>query len=175
MTKPRPITETDRRAVRRHHAAGMTRNAIAKKLNRSPSTVSKLAAELGLTFDRGAEVVAATEARRIDLAARRVTLAETLHEDAEKLRAQLWEPCTIGEFAGKEGDWHTANLDRPRFGDQRAILGAAGIAIDRSLKLQPAQGGENADQMTSMLGQLGSVLTAAFANEGQDDGGDDGG
>jgi hypothetical protein len=156
----------------------MTRNDIARKLKRSPSTVSKIAAECEppLTFERGAEVVAATEARRIDLAARRVSLAETLHEDAEKLRAQLWEPCTVGEFAGKEGDWHEAQLRQPRFGDQRAILGAAGIAIDRSLKLQPAQGGENADQVTSMLGQLGAALTTAFSDQGdQDDGGDDGG
>ncbi|MFF5642079.1 helix-turn-helix domain-containing protein [[Kitasatospora] papulosa] len=170
----RPITEKDRRAVRRHHTAGKTRNAIAKLIKRSPSTVSNIAKDLGLTFERGAEVVAATEARRIDLAARRVSLAEQLHEDAEKLRAQLWEPCTIGEFAGKEGDWHTAHLDRPRFGDQRAILGAAGIAIDRSLKLQPAQGGQNADAVTSMLGQLGATLTAAFADDAGD-GGDDGG
>lgn len=170
---PRPITETDRRAVRRHHAAGMTRNAIAKKIKRSPSTVSNIARDLGLTFERGAEVVAATEARRIDLAARRITLAEDLHQDAEKLRAQLWEPCTVGEFAGKEGEWHTADLPRPRFGDQRAILGAAGVAIDRSLKLQPALGGENADAVTSMLGQLGATLTAAFADDA--DGGDDGG
>lgn len=172
---PRPITETDRRAVRRHHAAGMTRNAIAKKIKRSPSTVSNIAKDAGLTFERGAEVVAATEARRIDLAARRVTLAETLHEDAEKLREQLWQPCTVGEFAGKEGEWHTADLDRPRFGDQRAILGAAGIAIDRSLKLQPAVGGEQADQVTSMLGQLGAALTTAFSDQGDADGGDDGG
>ncbi|MER8086603.1 helix-turn-helix domain-containing protein [Streptomyces sp. NPDC094048] len=172
----RPITETDRRAVRRHHAAGMSRNEIARKIKRSPSTVSNIAKEAGLTFDRGPEVVAATEARRIDLAARRVSLAEQLHEDAEKLRAQLWEPCTIGEFAGKEGDWHEAHLARPRFADQRAILSAAGIAIDRSLKLQPAQGGENADQVTSMLGQLGAALTTAFSDQGdQDDGGDDGG
>ncbi|WP_405752907.1 MULTISPECIES: helix-turn-helix domain-containing protein [unclassified Streptomyces] len=85
MTKPRPITDKDRRAVRRH-AAGRTRNEIARKLKRSPSTVSKIAKDQGLTFDRGPEVIAATEARRIDLAARRVDLAHRQHEDAEKLR-----------------------------------------------------------------------------------------
>ncbi|MGW7197233.1 helix-turn-helix domain-containing protein [Streptomyces chryseus] len=172
----RPITETDRRAVRRHHAAGMTRNAIAKKIKRSPSTVSNIARELGLTFERGPEVIAATEARRIDLAARRATLADELHQDAEKLRAQLWEPTRHGAFGGKDNVWAEVHLDRPLFGDQRQILAAAGIAIEKSLKLSPATGGENADQVTSMLGQLGAALTTAFADDDQGDGGDtDGG
>ncbi|MFE6955528.1 hypothetical protein [Streptomyces sp. NPDC057696] len=96
----RPITETDRRAVRRHHAAGMTRNAIAKKIKRSPSTVSNLAAQMDLSFERGPEVIAAIEARRIDLAARR---AQDLHDDAEKLCVQLWEPMASSPAATANG------------------------------------------------------------------------
>lgn len=167
----RPITDTDRRAVRRHHAAGMTRNAIAKKIKRSTSTVSNLAKELGLSFERGPEVIAATEARRIDLAARRTLLAEQLHEDAEKLRAQLWAPTTYGEFAGKDGDWKHVDLDRPRFADQRQIIAATGTAIQQSLKLAPAEGGEGAEQVRSMLGVLGEALTRAADDDGGDDGG----
>ncbi|WUY03430.1 helix-turn-helix domain-containing protein [Streptomyces anulatus] len=49
----RPITDTDRRAVRRHHAAGLSRNDIARKIKRSASTVPKPAAEMGLSFNRG--------------------------------------------------------------------------------------------------------------------------
>ncbi|MGW3511189.1 helix-turn-helix domain-containing protein [Streptomyces sp. NPDC000994] len=171
----RPIDAKDRAAVKRLHKQGKSRNDIARAIKRSPSTVSKIAGELGLTFERGAEVVAATEARRIDLAARRALLAEQLHEDAERLRAQLWEPCTYGEFGGKDNKWAQVNLERPRFGDQRQILAAAGTAIEKSLKLSPAEGGENADQVKSMLGQLGAALTSAFADDDQGDGGDDGG
>lgn len=172
----RPITEKDRTAVRRLHAQGSTRNDIARKINRSPSTVSKIAAACDppLTFDRGSEVVAATEARRIDLAARRTELAAALHQDAERLRAQLWEPCTIGAFGGKDNVWSETRLERPTFGDQRAILAATGTAIEKSLKLSPSEGGEGAEQVRSMLGALGEALTRA-ADDGDDDGGADGG
>jgi hypothetical protein len=170
----RPIDAKDRAAVRRLHKQGKTRNDIARAIKRSPSTVTKIAKELGLTFERGAEVVAATEARRIDLAARRVQLAELLHQDAERLREQLWQPCVIGAFGGKENVWSQTQLDQPTFPDQRNILGAAGTAIQQSLKLQPAEGREGTDEVRSMLGTLGEVLTQAAA-DADDDGGADGG
>ncbi|MFG3037792.1 helix-turn-helix domain-containing protein [Streptomyces sp. NPDC048330] len=169
----RPITDNDREQVKALHAEGMSRNDIARTIKRSSSTVSKIAAtfEPPLSFTRGPEVIAATEARRIDLAARRQALAETLHADAEKLRAQLWEPCTIGEFAGREGDWQTANLPRPRFADQRQIMSATATAIQQSMRLQPAEGGADAGQVRSMLGSLGEALTGAFADDPGEDGG----
>lgn len=172
----RPIDAKDRAAVKRLHKQGKSRNDIARAIKRSPSTVSKIAAAFTppLTFERGAEVVAATEARRIDLAARRVALAEQLHQDAEKLRTQLWEPCTVGAFGGKDNIWNDTRLEQPTFADQRNILAATGTAIQQSLKLQPAEGGEGADQVRSMLGTLGEVLTQAAA-DADDDGGGDGG
>lgn len=167
-----PITTDDRNDVRRLHAEGKSRNQIARQIGRSGSTVTKIARDLGLSFERGPEVVAATEARRIDLAARRQQLAETLHQDAERLRAQLWEPCIVGAFGGKDNIWSEQALDKPTFGDQRQILAAAGAAVDKSLRLAPAEGGEGADDVRSMLGTLGSALVGAFADdEGADDGG----
>ncbi|MEU3917102.1 helix-turn-helix domain-containing protein [Streptomyces sp. NPDC029004] len=169
----KPITPEDRAEVHRLHAEGKARNEIARTMRRSPSTVSKIARDLGLTFERGNEVVAATEARRIDLAVRRALLAEQLHDDAERLRAQLWRPCTIGAFGGKENVWSETRLERPTFGDQRQILAATGTAIEKSLKLAPAAGGEGAEQVTSLLGALGEALTRAAGDD--DDGGADGG
>jgi hypothetical protein len=170
----RPITDQDREQVRTLHTQGKTRNEIARTIKRSPSTVTKIARELDLTFDRAAEVAVATEVRRADLAARRAALALGLQDDAEKLRAQLFAPCTVGEFAGREGDWHTADLDRPRFTDQRQIIGAVQTAVSTSLRLAPAEGGEGAEQVRSMLGALGEALTQAAADD-PDDGGADGG
>lgn len=171
----RAITDGDRAAVRRLHSQGKGRNEIARAIKRPGATVSKIAAEMNppLTFERGSEVVAATEARRIDLAARRITLAEMLHQDAERLREQLWKPCTIGAFGGKENVWTQQEIKEPTFGDKRQILGAAGTAIEKSLKLAPPAGGEGAEAVTSMLGALGEALTRAAAEE--DDGGADGG
>ncbi|MGW1678517.1 helix-turn-helix domain-containing protein [Saccharopolyspora sp. NPDC002376] len=47
-----PITDADRERVRELHTQGKTRNHIASEIGRSPSTVSKIARELGLSFDR---------------------------------------------------------------------------------------------------------------------------
>ncbi|MEU2393984.1 helix-turn-helix domain-containing protein [Streptomyces sp. NPDC007369] len=71
-----PIRERDREQVRRLHAEGKSRNAIARAIGRSASTVSKIAADEGLAFSGGARVAAATEARRADSAARRELLAD---------------------------------------------------------------------------------------------------
>jgi len=43
---PEPITDRDQ------HAEGLTRNTIGRQIGRAASTVSKIAAELGLDFDR---------------------------------------------------------------------------------------------------------------------------
>lgn len=172
----RPITDDDREQVRTLHAQNKSRNEIARIIRRSPSTVSKIAAafEPPLMFDRAAEVAVATEVRRADLAARRAALALGLQDDAEQLRAQLFAPCTVGEFAGREGEWHTADLDRPRFGDQRQIIGTVQTAVNASLRLASAEGGEGAEQVRSMLGALGEALQQAAADD-PDDGGADGG
>ncbi|UUN29438.1 helix-turn-helix domain-containing protein [Streptomyces sp. FIT100] len=167
-----PITDADRDQVRRLHSEGKSRNEIARTIGRSGSTVSKIARELDLSFERGPEVVAATEARRVDLAERRARFAESLHKSAERLHAQLFAPCTIGSFGGKDNVWSEQALDRPTFTDQRQILAAVSTAVDKSLKLAPAEGGDNAEDVRSMLGTLGTVLTEAFADdEGADDGG----
>ncbi|MFF5142538.1 helix-turn-helix domain-containing protein [Streptomyces sp. NPDC013157] len=159
----RPIDDDDRRRVRELHAAGKSRNDIARAIKRSPSTVSKIAGsfEPPLTFDRAAEVAAATAVRTADLADRRASLALALQADAERLRAQLWQPTVYGEFAGKDGKWQQVHLDQPRFTDQRQIIGATATAIQQSLRLAPAEGGEGAEQVRSMLGALGDALTQA--------------
>ncbi|MCG7524929.1 helix-turn-helix domain-containing protein [Streptomyces sp. OfavH-34-F] len=179
MARPRPITDADRRQVRELHAAGKSRNEIARALGRSPSTVSKIAGQVDppLAFDRAEQVEAATRVRTADLAARRAALALALQTDAERLRAQLFAPTVHGEFAGKEGHWQTANLPQPRFVDQRAIVASVQTAVGTSLRLAPAEGGEDAGQVRSMLGALGEALTQA-ANDDQaldDAGGDAGG
>ncbi|MEV0438977.1 helix-turn-helix domain-containing protein [Streptomyces spectabilis] len=71
-----PITDRDREAVRRLHASGESRNAIARTMGRGAATVSKIANELGLDFSGGARVAAATEAHRADAATRREQLAD---------------------------------------------------------------------------------------------------
>lgn len=174
----RLITDADRQRVRELHAQDKGRNEIARAIGRSPSTVSKIAAQFDppLSFDRAEQVEAATRVRTADLAARRATLALDLQADAERLRAQLWAPTVHGEFAGREGEWHETHLPQPRFGDQRAIIASVQTAVGTSLRLAPAEGGEDAGQVRSMLGALGEALTqAANDDQAHHDGGDAGG
>lgn len=162
MATPRPITDSDRDEVRRLHAAGHGRNEIARAIKRSAATVSKIAAGLGLSFDRAAEVATATAVRSADLAARRVHLAETLHTDAERLRAQLWAPCITGAFGGKDNVWSEQPLARPLFADQRQIMSAVSIAVDKSLKLVPPRE-DAAAESRSVIGDLMAGLARDYA------------
>ncbi|WP_327335859.1 helix-turn-helix domain-containing protein [Streptomyces sp. NBC_01324] len=150
--------------LRTLHAEGLGRNAIAREMGIAPAAVSRTAAHLGLTFDRS-KIQAATTARLADLAERRSLLAEDLITDAEKLRAQIWQPHLYWDWGGKDHDYGDKLADEPTPGDKRALMGAAGMAIDRSLKLAPAEvsaGGE--EEARSMLGNLFTGL-AALANQ----------
>lgn len=173
MAANRPLTAKDRKRVRELHAAGRSRNAIAREIGRSASTVSKIADALGLDFDRSA-TAAATQARSADLAARRTALADRLTDDAERLRAQLFAPCVYGEFGGKENEWNQVDLPQPRFGDQRQILASVQTAVNTSVRLAPPDGGDDASNVRSMLGDLGAALADAFGSEEGADSGDGG-
>ncbi|WP_190085392.1 helix-turn-helix domain-containing protein [Streptomyces longisporoflavus] len=115
MVPPSPITNTDRREVRSLHAAGQSRNAVARAVNRSPSTVAKIAEPFDppRSCDRAPQVDAATRARTADLASRRAALALALQGDAERLRTQLWAPTTHSEFADREGERHETTYRNP--------------------------------------------------------------
>ncbi|MFB7399774.1 helix-turn-helix domain-containing protein [Streptomyces rubiginosohelvolus] len=139
MAKANPVTDQERETVRQLHAEGLGRNAIAKQLKRSGRTISEIAGELGLSFARAAEVRAATEVRQADLAALRAQLALDLTQDAMKLRAQMWEQTTVYSFGGKENSYNDHTFDEAPAAEKRALMGTAGMAIDRSLKLSPPE------------------------------------
>lgn len=140
------------------HAQGFGRNQISREMGIEKSVVSRTAAHLGLDFDRS-RIQAATVARLADLAERRSLLAEDLITDAEKLRAEVWQPRTYWDWGGKDHNYdekeHVATA-----ADKRALMGAAGMAIDRSLKLAPNEESSGLDAAKSMLGNLGELLTA---------------
>lgn len=86
MSIPPPISEETRARIVELAADGMSRNAIAVEVGVAPRTVTKYATAAGHTFDRGA-TKAATEAARIDNAAKREALAaDILTEVAASVR-----------------------------------------------------------------------------------------
>lgn len=167
MAHPRgsvPITDGERDRIRHLHAAGTTRNDIARDLGRSPATVSKVCVELGLTFDRTA-VAAATEARKADAASRRASLELDLLDDAARLRKQLWKPARYIDHGGKDFDRVEWTQDEPTAVDKLKLMQAVGVAIDRSLKLAEHDSDQGVDQAKSMLGDLMTQLGTAWRGE----------
>ncbi|MFG2963570.1 helix-turn-helix domain-containing protein [Streptomyces sp. NPDC048288] len=139
MGSSNPVTDAERQRVRELHAAGKGRNEIANELGRSGRTISEIAKGLGLSFARAAEVRQATEIRQADLAALRAQLALDLTHDAMKLREQMWQPAKIYNFGGKDNEYNERDVPEPPADAKRTLMGAAGMAIDRSLKLAPPE------------------------------------
>ncbi|MGI5178662.1 helix-turn-helix domain-containing protein [Dactylosporangium sp. CA-152071] len=162
MTDRRPVTDHDRDQVRALHAQGLSRNEIARQIGRSGKTVSNIAKAAGLTFERGPEVAAATEARKVDAKARRAALALALLDDAERLRKQLFAPCTVYSFGGRDNTFEQALIEEPSFRDKRDLMQAVSTAIDRSVKLDEYDSGANLGQVVSLLETIGRGLTGKY-------------
>ncbi|MFJ6566634.1 hypothetical protein ACIQNU_04390 [Streptomyces sp. NPDC091292] len=154
--------------LRELHAQGKGRNQISREMGITNSVVSRTAAHLGLEFDRS-KIAAATEARLVDLAERRSLLAEDLIGDAEKLRAQMWEPTTVYAFGGKDNEYNEHTFNEAPAADKRALMGTAGMAIDRSLKLAPNEESSGVEAAKSMLSGLGEALSAFARAEDERD------
>ncbi|WP_406014336.1 helix-turn-helix domain-containing protein [Streptomyces sp. NBC_00984] len=140
----------------------MTRNDIARKIKRSPSTVSKLAADMGLTFDRAAEVATATAVRKADLDARRTELAATLHAVAEREIGRMTQPQLYFEWGGSMHSYAERMQPEPTPADRRTMMATAGAALDRSLKLVPPKT-DPGEQGRSVIGDLMAGLARDYA------------
>lgn len=164
----RPLTTDELAQLRALHANGMGRNDIARALERSPASISKYAAEAGLSFDRSS-VQAATAARKADAAAKRAALQLLLLDDARRLRAQLWEKHEYREYGGKEFVLRKWTQDEPTPTDKLKLMQATGAAIDRSLRLAEHDADGGLEQAKSLLGEIGRAFgitpPAATADE----------
>jgi hypothetical protein len=129
-----PLTDAERDQIRQLHADGRGCNAIARQLGRDRSTISRAAAEMGLSFDR-AQTRQATAARVDDAKHKRAVLAEQLLDDALRLREQLWKPCTVHSFGGRDNTYAEHQVAEPPFRDKRDILASVGLAVDKHARL----------------------------------------
>lgn len=163
------ITDQDRERVRSLHADGKGRNDIVRETGLSAGTVTNIARDLGLTFDRAA-VATATHARKADLAARRTALIERYYEQAEAILDRLDRTeHTLKEVSlGKVVTYQAADLP-PQ--DVKALIQASGAAVSQAVKLEQVDATDGADTARSLIGQLAEGLTAAYRamNEGDGD------
>lgn len=117
---------------------------VERRLGIPKGTVTGWAKAEGRTFD--SQKTAAATAQSVEI--RKSRLAEGLLDDAEKLRAQLFDATKVFHF-DKDGDFHDAELDQPTFADQKNIMTALAIAVD---KLQLLTGG--ATQRSDDMGRV---------------------
>ncbi|MFD4264033.1 hypothetical protein ACFWR9_42125 [Streptomyces sp. NPDC058534] len=171
-TSHRPVTEEDYNRVRELHALGMGRNAIAREIDRAQRTVSVIAAELGLVFDTSM-TEDATRARVAQLAALRADTAVDLHLDALRLTQQMWEPATVFNFGGKDNTFAHREVAEPPAADKKALMTAAGVALEKSLKLVPPADDAGAEDAKSMLGKLMVGLRAAYEEAAGEEAGEE--
>jgi transposase-like protein len=153
---PAPLDPAKRDAIEQAIRDGGKRNEIAREHGVSGATVSKIARELeqqgdldgSPAFDRAA-TKRATELREVDQAAERARLRQLLLDDAHRLRAQLWTPCVMHNFGGKDNTHNSIDLPQPTFEQQAKIMTAVGIAVDKIVRLDSSNDG--AEQQAASL------------------------
>jgi hypothetical protein len=160
----RPVTDEDRRRVRELREQNLGRNEIARRLNRSPRTISVIAANLNppVTFDRTATATA-TEARVIDAKARRAAIAEQLYEviadDLAYLKpGQQYDLVEVS--AGTAVEFSPKRLPAQ---DRRALVQSVSAALTAVARLEAVDGDPNLDAARSMLGTLAVGLNRLAA------------
>ncbi|XVU25795.1 helix-turn-helix domain-containing protein [Actinoplanes sp. CA-054009] len=157
----RPVTEDDHRRVRELHAQGKSRNAIAKELGRSGRTISRIAAELKLDFERTEATRAATTAKVEDGRARRAQLQLDALDAAGRLMGQMFDKTKVYAFGGKENEYNEVEHDEPPFRDKRDIATAIKALADTALKLAEYDKATGHEDEKSMLTDLREALMAA--------------
>jgi transposase-like protein len=121
----RPIPKRKREAIAEDIRAGMARNEIARKHGVSSSTVTLIAREFDLNFDRSM-TKRATEAKVADAAALRAEVSLLFLAKAKELLGDLDRPFLAYSFAEHM-------LDRPPDGAIRNLMTSAAVAFDKHL------------------------------------------
>lgn len=171
--KPRPVTDAERERVREMHTAGKGRNEIAETLGRSAGTITNLAREMDLSFDRSA-TAAATEAKKIDAKARRIAIIERTYARIERLHNRL-DTADAGAFkftTSTVNGIETKALDHVPGQEEKAFAGAITQYLNQVARLEAVDGDPGVDAARSMLGSLAEGLNRLA---GLDGGGDDSG
>ncbi|WP_261562311.1 helix-turn-helix domain-containing protein [Frankia tisae] len=162
MTALRVLGPEDEDAVRELHRQGLSRNAIAREIGRSPATVSKIAKGLGLKFDRAA-TKAATAAKVVDAAARRTELVGDMLVEASRLVRRLSEPYG-SVFASKDGESVVTPLAQITPAGARDLASAVASLSASIVRLSTIPVSDSTTEARSMLGDLAHALGVAAEN-----------
>lgn len=165
--KPRPRSDATkiRAQMRKLAPLGLSRNEMARRIGCAPSTISKYAKDLGLSFDR-TRTAEATAAKTMDLAARRTALVEKMMIVAEQGidavqsgKIELVQITQAGKVVRVDRD-----VDQV---DRRNALTSAGIAVDKATKLLDRDHGTEQAGSTLDLIEKGILAAARAIGDGE--------
>lgn len=153
MPTPPRVTDQVRQAIADLHGQGKGRNAIARELELSGDTVTKVCKDLGLTFDTKASE-AAVAAHKAQAAEQRARIEAKLLTAAERMIDRTGEQHTYLDHGGKDFVKVEWTQDEPTAADQKHYMSAAGIALDKANRLAELHRETEVDAAQSMLVQL---------------------
>lgn len=144
MTAPttKNLTDAQKAEIKALHAAGASRNAIARQTGINNAIVSAFARENGLKFNTKV-TEAATRAKDAENAEKRAKLLAYQLDDALHFRSLMYQPMTIGNFGGRDNTWNEVTLESPPTGDLLRLQQAMNSAIRNALQLMEAEAGSN--------------------------------
>lgn len=154
MAQGRPVEADVRARAIELITAGMPRNAIARELRIAPSSVSKIAADEGLTFDRANQTASATAARQHDLKVRRLELIDELMSKATDHLVAIDQPMMTFNIGGKDNVYTEHELDRAPTGDILNLHRAASLALKDARELIRDDDDQGVAEAESMLMNL---------------------
>jgi predicted transcriptional regulator len=159
VAQGRPVEPAVRARIIELVDAGMSRNAVAREVQVSPSTVSGVAASCDppLVFDRSASAAAvavAVAAKQADAKARRAELQLQLVDKAENFIHALDESFLVFSFGGKENDYNEHTLDGPPTGDILNLMRATSLALKEARDLRKDDDDEGVGDAESLLMNL---------------------
>jgi hypothetical protein len=149
---PNPVTDEEKAEIRRLHGEGKSCRAIADEIDRSPTTVSEKAAEMGLSFDRS-QTEAATKAALKDNAAKRAAIIAWQYDRTLRLAARL-DADTFKVAGQTQFGMQAEELDFVPDGSELNLSRAIGTYLKAAADLEKVDATDGTDAARGMLGDL---------------------
>lgn len=159
------LTEEERARILELHAAGRTRNDIARMTGRAPGTITNVVSANGGTFERAAEVQAATSAQQADNRARRAAIVARLYGRTEANLDRLEAPVYEWKHVTPEGITITVQAPDPSAQDERNHANSITAYLQAAARLEVIDSGDDAGGVRSMLAGLAEGIARAVQEE----------
>lgn len=169
-----PVAPAKRRHAERLMKQGLGRNEIARRLDVSGYTITKIAGQVGHTFDRY-ETALAVQARVIDLARDRMELARRVLAEAFNVADDFRAPVDVTEFDAERGQFRTFTRGEPTILERQRLAYTLTLLTKAAADLARAEDGAGVTDGVSIVLNLGEQLTRAlespvFANVDPEEG-----